>query len=98
MSELSLPVIQLNDHRAQNWKFDAGPVAMLNPNSSTHERIAYCWCLAENLEAIADLGGMSTDGDVSIFSNLISNSLFPLLATLKILADETSKTDCGGAV
>lgn len=95
MSAQSLPVIQLNDHLSSNWKCDAGPVAVLNLKSTTHERIAYCWGLAANLNAIADLGIDSNDADVSNFASLISSALAPLLATLYNLGDETFKADNG---
>ena len=97
MSEQTSSVIQLNDHLAQNWKFDAGPVAVLNLESTTHERIAYCWGLAANLNVIADLGIASNDADVSIFANLISSALAPLLVVLDKLGDETFKADQGAA-
>jgi hypothetical protein len=95
IDEKKQSVVQLNDHMAQNWKFDGGPVAMLNPDSSMHERIAYCWGLAANIEAIAAMGNASADGDVSRFANLLSSTVVPLLATLGNLGDLTAEADGG---
>lgn len=86
----SLPLVQLNDYLAANWGSDAGPVAVLNLESTTHERIAYCWGLAANLSVIADLGIDSNDADVRKFASLVSSALVPLLATLGNLGNETS--------
>lgn len=94
---MSAKTVLLNDHMGKNWKFDAGPVAVLNLESTTHERIAYCWGLAANLDALADLGINSNDADVSNFARLISSALAPLLATLDHLGDETFNADQGAA-
>ena len=97
MSKRSSSAIQLNDPLAQNWKFDAGPVAVLNVESTTHERIAYCWGLAANLDVIANLGIASNDADVSIYASLVSSSLAPLLVMLDNLGGVTFNAKNGDA-
>jgi hypothetical protein len=98
MSKQSHPKIQLNDWLGQNWKSDAGPVAVLNMESTTHERVAYCWGLAETLNVIADLGIASDDRDISRFAGLISRAVAPLISVLDQLGTETLGSDGGGAV
>lgn len=89
--------VQLNDHMACNWTFAARPIAVLNLDSSIHERVAYCWGLAANLDALAELGASSGDVDVSNFSNLVSSMLVPLLATLGNLGTVTFQAEKCGA-
>lgn len=96
MTEKKQTVVQLNDHMALNWKTDAGPVAVLNLDSTLHERIAYCFGLVSHLDVLAELGTDSKDSDVSSFASLISSALVPLLATLRNLGDETCVKPLGG--
>ena len=97
MSTNPAPLVRLNDHLAQNWKPDAGPVAILNVASTTHERIAYCWGIAEQLDVLADLGIASDDYDVSRFAVMVSSAIAPLLAVLSQLGDESFETEKGNA-
>jgi hypothetical protein len=80
--------VQLNDGLAANWKHDAGPVAILNPDATLHERIAYCWGLAAHLEAIANLSEESQAPARSLHGLLLVH-LVPLLAVLDNLGTET---------
>jgi hypothetical protein len=89
MSKQLSRTLQLNDHKASNWSFAANPVAILNMDSTTHDQIAYCWGIAANLNALADLGISSDDAGVSNFAELISSGLAPLVAVLKQLGDST---------
>jgi hypothetical protein len=89
MIKTSCPVVQLNDHLAKNWTGEAQPVAILNPECSTHEKVAYCWGLAATLNAVTELGIDSKEAEVRAFASLVSSSLAPLLAVLEHLGDET---------
>ena len=96
MSEQSSPVIQLNDHMAGNWKRDAAPVAVLNVDSTTHERVAYCWGVALNLRTMMDLCATSSDAEVSEVATLVISALGPLVAVLDRLGYETFKAESEG--
>ena len=89
-STVSVPTapLRLNDHLGANWLQDAGPVAILNPAATLHERIAYCWGLAMHLESIANLSESSNEPASSLHGLLLAH-LLPLLAVLEGLGGET---------
>lgn len=85
----TMPLVQLNDGLACNWRSDAGPVAILNPAATLHESIAYCWGLAAHLEAIANLSAASKEEPMRSLHGLLLVHLEPLLAVLENLGSET---------
>lgn len=84
----TIPLVKLNDGLGSNWDLEAGPVAILNPAATLHERIAYCWGLAAHLEAIANLSAASAEPAHSL-QGLLLVHLEPLLAVLENLGSET---------
>lgn len=85
----AVSLVKLNDGLACNWRSDAGPVAILNPAATLHERIAYCWGLAAQLEAIANLSAASKEEPARSLHGLLLVHLESLLAVLENLGTET---------
>ena len=99
MENASPTPLRLDEGHNQNWKVDARPVAILNEDSTLHERIAYCWGLAESLNELTVLLNESAASDVARVSGLYYNRLQPLVAMLERLGSDTriQDGDIGGA-
>jgi hypothetical protein len=83
--------IRLDGYCAQNWDCDAAPVAILNTETTLHERLAYCWGLGSQIEELARLLNTSTDTTKSRIGTLLTHNIDPLMAMLNDLANSTAK-------
>ena len=99
MENTSTALLRLDESHNTNWKVCAQPVAILNEDSTLHERIAYCWGLAEALNELSVLLNESAASDVARVSGLYYNRLQPLVAMLERLGSDTriQDDDIGGA-
>jgi hypothetical protein len=79
--------IRLDAGCNSNWDGeDAPPVAILNPDTTTHDRLAYCWGLGAQIEELARLLNTSTDTTQSRIGTLLTHNINPLMAMLHELA------------
>lgn len=82
-------LLRLDMGHNRNWDLDAGPVAVLNEASTLHERVAYCWGLAQQLVELSAMLSESTDEGVASAASLYYNQLTPLANMLDHLGDCT---------
>lgn len=81
--------VRLDDASNANWFLDAAPVAVLNPDSGLHDRIAYCWGLASRLNEMTQFLGVHGDFELQRVSMLLGCHVSPLVAVLEALAEST---------
>jgi hypothetical protein len=81
--------LRLDAAHNQNWNVDAGPVAVLNEASTAHERIAYCWGLANQIKGFALILSSTRDSDIHVYGEILSSFAGPLEAMLDRLGDDT---------
>lgn len=84
--------LRLDAFHNQNWRVDAGPVAILNQASTTHERIAFCWGLAAQIDTLAQMLATANDRAAWPVGGLLQSFATPLVAMLDRLAND-SRTD-----
>ena len=91
--------IRLDAGQNDNWCTDAAPVAVLNLASTLHERIAYCWGMANDLKELSSLLINQDDPAVSRLAALFLNQIKPLVVVLECLGTDTrlSEQQNGGA-
>ena len=99
MESTSKAPLRLDEGHNLNWKIHAKPVAILNEDSTLHERVAYSWGLATSLEELSLLLTESSVTDVARSAGLFFNRLQPLVAMLERLGSDTwgQDSDTGGA-
>lgn len=90
--------LRLDSRHNDNWNVDAAPVAILNEASTLHERIAYCWDLAYQLQDLSMFLNESENSDVARVSGLFTRQLLPLVEMLNHLGSNTCKTNNDGRV
>lgn len=81
--------IRLDDASNTNWHLNASPVAVLNPDSSLHDRLAYCWGLASRLSEMTNFIGVHGDFELQRVSMLLVCHVSPLVTVLEALAEST---------
>ena len=89
MENTSTALLRLDSGQNDNWCTNAGPVAILNPASTLHERIAYCWAVANDLQALSELLSLSREPDLSRMACLFLNQVKPLVEMLECLGTDT---------
>lgn len=90
MAKTTAEPIRLDDASNTNWHLNAAPVAVLNPDSSLHDRLAYCWGLASRLNEMTQLLGVHGDFELQRVSMLFGCHVTPLLAVLDLMASDTA--------
>ena len=95
MENTSNALLRLDSGQNDNWCTNAGPVASLNPASTQHERIAYCWAVANDLKDLSFLLVNQNDSDISRLAGLFLNQIKPLVSMLEHLGTTTRQN--GGA-
>lgn len=75
-----------------NWNQNAGPVVILNPDSTVHERIAYCWHQIGLLDSLLDTLGNHTDGEIRAMAGMLENFTNPIVRILETLGEMTQPT------
>lgn len=89
MANTTAEPVRLDDASNINWHLDAAPVAVLNPDSSLHDRLAYCWGLASRLNEMTQFLGVHGDFELQRVSSLLVCHVSPLVAVLEVLAEAT---------
>lgn len=89
----SNPPLRLDSGHNIAWKIHAAPVAILNAESTLHDRLAYLWAQADQvLELALVLGGHEKE-DVSRAGAILERHLQPMANLLAHMAEETSAED-----
>ena len=81
--------VRLDAFQSDNWTSSAIPVAILNPESTLHQRIAYCWGLANQLHALSDVLAQHESPEIQQVAALFGSQLQPLVTMLKKLGSDT---------
>ena len=81
--------VRLDAHQNDNWTSSEIPVAILNTESSLHDRIAYCWGLANQLHVLSDFLGQHESLEIQQIAALFGCQLMPLEVMLQKLGDDT---------
>jgi hypothetical protein len=83
---------------ATNWRMDGGPILIVNPDATMHQKLSLAWSMSQELEAIAELGIGSSNQGQSICDLLHDKSMI-LAGYLYELAASTAdqKVEGGGA-
>lgn len=97
MENTSKAPLRLDAGNNTNWQVDAKPVAILNEASTLHERIAYCWGLANALQDLACFLNESQCSDVSRVAGLFFNQTAPLVEMLSHLGSATDSDEIRNA-
>ena len=91
MTDTHPPVntVRLDAHQNANWTSSATPVAILNTESTLHDRIAYCWGLANQLHILSDILAEHENPEVQQVVALFGCQLMPLQVMLETLGSDT---------
>lgn len=95
----AIPTLRLDAGHNCNWENDAGPVAILNDASTLHERVAFCWAMASDIQEMAELfSTRSENTDITRVCALFMNQIRPLVAMLEHIGSSTchSESQTGG--
>jgi hypothetical protein len=93
MESTSTEPLRLDAGHNTNWQVEAKPVAILNEASTLHERIAYCWGLANAMQDLACFLNESECSDVRRVSGLFFNQTAPLVKMLDHMGSETDMAE-----
>lgn len=96
------PLMRLDWGMSTNWNVDAQPVAILNEASTQHERIAYCWGLANRLLELSAFLNEHQSSEVARVAGLFFNDITLLEDMLERMgsdshAAEKAQATKGGA-
>ena len=83
-------LIRLDACDNDNWDINSAPVAVLNVESATHDRIAYCWGLANQLQTLSYCLNESSEPGVQRVSGLFLCHVLPLVTMLEKLGSDTA--------
>ena len=83
-------LIRLDAGHNFNWNIDAAPVAVLNETSTLHDRIAYCWGVAERIHELTGFFMESNSPEVRRIGSMLHCHADPLVAVLERLGDDTA--------
>jgi hypothetical protein len=89
MSDTPSSPLRLDAFQSDNWSSSATPVAILNTQSTLHERIAYCWGLANQLHVLSDFLAQHENPEIQQAATLFGSQLQPLVTMLKKLGSDT---------
>lgn len=81
----------LNSVNVCNWNQNAGPVAILNPDSTVHERIAYCYSQIGMLDTLLVALANHTDDEIRSLAGMVEHFTSPVILVLETLGDITHK-------
>ena len=99
MENTSIEPLRLDAWHNNNWTLAAKPVATLNEASTLHERVAYCWGIANDLQDLSILLVNQDSVDISRLASLFLNQVKPLVVMLDHLGSSTCANEkkMGGA-
>lgn len=86
-----IPTYNVDTHHVNNWLTDSPPATIINPESTLHARIAWCWGVASELEEIAALLANHIEDSERTVGGIFSTKLLPLVAMLEHLGTVTAK-------
>ena len=81
--------IRLDAFQSDKWTGDSIPVAILNTESTLHQRIAYCWGLAHQLHIFSDFLVQHENPEMRQVGELFDSQLQPLVTLLDKLGTDT---------
>ena len=89
MTDKSSEFLRLDARQSENWTGSRTPVAILNTESTLHDRIAYCSGLANQLHTLSDFLAQHENPDMRQVADLLDSLLQPLQAMLHKLGTDT---------
>ena len=89
MTDSPSSMVRLDAFQSAIWASSDTPVAILNDESTLHERIAYCWGLANQLHVLSDFLCDHDNREIKQVAALFSSQLQPLETLLQKLGDDT---------
>ena len=89
MTETASAMVRLDAYQNTNWTSSEVPVAILNTESTLHDRIAYCWGLANQLHTLSDLLTQHESHEIQQVAALFGSQLMPLEVMLQKLGCDT---------
>lgn len=89
MTDTPSTPVRLDAFQGDNWTSSTNPVAILNTESTLHERIAYCWGLANQLHVLSDFLIQHENPEIQQAAALFGCQLQPLENMLKQLGSDT---------
>lgn len=82
-----------------NWDgVEAPPVAILNTDSTLHDRIAYCYGLGGMVAHLADLCRFNDNSDIQRVGALLHHQIQPLMEVLHVIGSSTHPDQLGGRI
>lgn len=82
-----------------NWDgTDSTPVAVLNAESTLHDRIAYCYGLSEIIAHLADFCRFDDNADVQRVGVLLHHQIKPLVEVLHVIGSSTHPKKIGESI
>ena len=90
MTKTSSVMVRLDAYQNDNWTSSEVPVAILNTESTLHDRIAYCWGLANQLHVLSDFLCDHDNPEIKQVAALFSCQLQPLESLLEKLGSDTN--------
>ena len=99
MKNPSVSPLRLDAGHSKYWRCGAKPVAILNEASTEHERIAFCWGVANGLLDLCSFLNEHKSAEVVRVSGLFYDQLTPLVGMLERLGSDTAEAEksVGGA-
>ena len=89
MTEKKSEMVRLDSHQNDNWSNSNIPVAILNTESTLHDRISFCWNLANQLHVLSSLLAEHENREIKETAAMFGGQLIPLEAMLRKLGDDT---------
>ena len=89
MTETPTVQVRLDAYQNDNWTSSEIPVAILNTESTLHDRIAYCWGLANHLHVLSDFLCNHDNAEIRQVAALFGCQLMPLEVMLHKMGDDT---------
>ncbi len=89
MFETTSDLVRLDAYQNDNWVSREIPVAVLNMESTLHDRIAYAWGLANQLQVLSGFLGQHENPEIQQVAALFGCQLTPLEVLLHKLGEDT---------
>ncbi len=89
MADTPSEPLRLDAFQSDNWSNSATPVAILNTESTLHQRIAYCWGLANQLHIFSDFLVQHENSEIRQVAQQYLSQLQPLVNLLNKLGTDT---------
>lgn len=83
----------LNSVNVCNWDRNAGPVVILNEQSSIHERVSFCWDQLDMVTGLLDTLGNHNDDEIRWLAGMLENLISPVFRVLETVGDMTQPTE-----